>query len=93
MLRFGRLLVPPTLVVESVSVGHEDHDEETKRRWYAEVRVPNYWLLNPYQRSLECLVLKGDHYQIDQAGRGRERLRPKLFPGLVILMGGLWDEA
>lgn len=91
-LRFGRFLVPPTLVVESISIGHEDHDQETKRRWYAEARVPHYWLLNAYRRSLECLVLKGKAYRIDQAGRDRDELRPSAFPGLVIPLGELWDE-
>jgi Uma2 family endonuclease len=91
-LRFGRFLVPPTLVVESISIGHEDHDQETKRRWYAEARVPYYWLLNAYQRSLECLVLKGKRYRVDQAGRDRDEIRPSAFPGLVIPLGELWDE-
>lgn len=43
-LRYGRLLVPPTLVIESIviesiSMGHADHDRETKRRWYARPRA------------------------------------------------------
>src|SRR6185312_5528785 len=34
-----RILIPPTLIIESVSPGHERHDEKTKRRWYAEFGV------------------------------------------------------
>lgn len=30
-----RILVPPTLVIESVSEGHEAHDRKTKFAWYA----------------------------------------------------------
>ena len=89
-LRFGRLLVPPTLIVESLSLGHEDHDRETKRRWYAEARVPNYWLVDAYQRSLECLVLEQDAYRVDQLGRGNDDVRPSAFPGLVIPLAELW---
>src|SRR5687768_7990096 len=33
-VRRTRILVPPTLVIESISPGHERHDEQTKRRWY-----------------------------------------------------------
>src|SRR5579862_2711709 len=31
-----RILIPPTLIIECISPGHEQHDERTKRRWYAE---------------------------------------------------------
>ena len=90
-LRFGRMRVPPTLAVESVSIGHEAHDRETKREWYAVARVPNYWILDPYARSLECLVLDGADYHVDQAGRDNDELRPSLFPGLVLRLGELWE--
>jgi Uma2 family endonuclease len=36
-----RILIPPTLVIESISPGHERHDERTKLKWYAEFGVPN----------------------------------------------------
>ena len=89
-LRYGRLRVPPTLIVESLSPGHEDHDADTKRQWYAQARVPNYWLLDGYARSLECLVLEGDRYRTDQAGRNTDEVRPALFPGLVVPLASLW---
>lgn len=89
-LRFGRVLVPPTLIVESLSLGHEEHDRETKRRWYAEVGVPNYWLLDAYQRTLECLVLENGVYRVDQAGREADHVCPTAFPGLTIPLAELW---
>src|SRR5207248_9019084 len=49
-LEFGRLLIPPTLIIESISPGHEAHDRELKRAWYADAGVPNYWLFDAYQR-------------------------------------------
>lgn len=81
---------PPTLVIESVSEGHERHDRVIKRRWYAERGVPNYWILHTFERSLECLVLDGASYRTDQAGRNEDELRPSLFPGLVIPLSDLW---
>ncbi len=89
-LKYGRLLVPPTLAVESISLGHEAHDEETKLRWYEEFGVPNYWLLNGYTRTLRCLVLDNRKYRIDQEGRDEAELRPSLFPGLAIPLEDLW---
>jgi Uma2 family endonuclease len=89
-VEFGRLLVPPTLLIESVSMGHESHDRETKRRWYAEFAVPNYWVLDAYQRTLECLVLEGDAYRLDAAGREKQTVRPAVFTGLEIELAPLW---
>jgi Uma2 family endonuclease len=90
---YGPIRVPPLLIVESTSVGHEDHDRETKRGWYAEAGVPNYWLLDATARSLECLALAGAAYETDVAGRGSDVLQPRLFPGLEIPLAFLWSDA
>jgi Uma2 family endonuclease len=89
-LKFGRILVPPTLIIESISVGHELHDRDVKRRWYAEAGVPNYWMMDAEARSLECLVLEGKDYRLDQSGHADAEVRPTAFPGLVIPLGRLW---
>jgi Uma2 family endonuclease len=91
-MRYGRILVPPTLIIESLSIGHEAHDRVTKRRWYAEAKVPNYWLLNAHDRSLVCLALDGTDYRTDAEGRDRDEVRPGLFPGLAIPLARLWAE-
>jgi Uma2 family endonuclease len=85
-----RILIPPTLVIESISPGHERHDERTKRRWYAEFGIPNYWILDGFTRSLKCLVLRAGEYQVDCEGRDKDELRPALFPELTIPLGQLW---
>ena len=92
LLRYGRILVPPTLIIESISRGHEDHDRVTKRGWYAEMKVPNYWLLNYFDQSLQCLVLEGGDYRVDASERGDQEVRPRLFPGLVIPLAKLWAD-
>lgn len=91
-LTYGRILVPPTLLIESISIGHEKHDEVLKRGWYAKAGIPNYWIFNPFGKSLTCLVLKGDEYRTDQAGKNNAKLCPSLFPGLVIHLGQIWRE-
>jgi Uma2 family endonuclease len=90
--RRTRLLVPPTLIIESVTPDHELHDRRTKRRWYAEFGVPNYWLLDAFDHSLECLVLEGSDYRVEAIGRNDDELRPSLFPGLVIGLRELWGD-
>src|SRR4051794_21525825 len=84
------LTLPPTLVIESVSRGHELHDRRTKRKWYAEFGVPNYWIVDAYQKSLECLILAGTDYRTDQLGHESEQLTPSAFPGLTIALAAVW---
>jgi Uma2 family endonuclease len=87
----GRLRVAPTLIIQSVSRGHELHDRRTKRLWYAEAGVAHYWIFDVYQQSLECLILDKGSYRIDQSGQGPAELRPTLFPGLTLQLSQIWD--
>jgi Uma2 family endonuclease len=80
----GRVRIPPTLVIESVSPGHERHDYVVKRRRFAEFGVPNYWIVNRTDRSLLCLCLEGSAFVEDVRAQGDQPLRPAAFPGLVI---------
>jgi len=87
-----RILVPPTLIIESVSPGHEQHDRRTKLRWYAEFRVPNYWILDAFEKSLACWVLDGDTYRVEASGGNADQVRPGVFPGLVISLADVWRQ-
>jgi Uma2 family endonuclease len=83
-------LVAPTLIIESISIGHESHDRELKRTWYAEAGVPNYWLFDAFDRSVDALVLDGKSYRTDCIARNEEEFRPSLFPGLVVQLKSIW---
>jgi len=85
-----RILIPPLLIIESVSPGHELHDQRTKRRWYAEFGVANYWILDAYARSLQCLILRQGDYAIDVAGEKDDQIAPSAFPGLRLNLAELW---
>jgi Uma2 family endonuclease len=86
------LRFPPSLIIESVSRGHERHDRVTKRRHYAEFGVPNYWILDAFEKSLECLVLKNSQYEQNAFGQGDAEIRPSLFPELVVPLKNVWGK-
>ena len=88
--KYGRVRVAPALVIESIGPGHEAHDRKTKRRWYAEAGIPHYWMLDGYEKMLECLVLENGTYRREQIGRATDAVRPSLFPNLVIPRGNIW---
>jgi Uma2 family endonuclease len=66
--------VTPALIIESISVGTEQHDRRTKRAWYAEAGVPHYWLLSHADRSLICLRLVGSDYVEAAQGAAPEEI-------------------
>ena len=82
--RLTRLTLPPLLVIESVSLGHERHDREVKRRHYAQFGVPNYWIVDVGLRSLDCLRLRDGVYVEDATAHDVGELSPTAFPGLTI---------
>jgi len=85
------LTLPPTLVIESVSQGHEDHDEVTKRRWYAGFGIPHYWIVDGFARKLDCLRLNGSAYDLQAAGTQNDIVEPPAFPGLKIPLREVWE--
>lgn len=88
----GRIRVAPRLVIESVSPGHERHDRLTKRRIYTGFGIPNYWIVDPMRRSLECLVADGNDFRDGGSGRDADIVRPSAFPGLEIPLAQLWRD-
>jgi Uma2 family endonuclease len=86
-----RILVPPTLVVESMSPGHEVHDTRTKKAWYADFGVPHYWIVDAYQKTLECFSLSDGKYASTNKGRGNQVLRRLPFPGVAIALREIWE--
>jgi Uma2 family endonuclease len=86
----ARILVPPSIVIESLGPGHERHDRDVKRKWYAEFGVSHYWLLDAYERTLELLVLRAGAYEVAATARDDGEVLPPSFPGLAIPLGQVW---
>jgi len=80
----------PDLVVEVVSPSSQRYDRVTKLRWYAQLGVPEYWLVDPQARTLERLVLREGAYVIAASLAEDETFRPESFEGLEIPLAKLW---
>ena len=80
----------PDLVVEVVSPSSRRYDRVTKLGWYAQLGVPEYWLVDAGARTLERLVLRDGTYAIADALGGDDVLRPSSFEGLEIALARLW---
>ncbi|MGO8991686.1 MAG: Uma2 family endonuclease [Polyangiaceae bacterium] len=78
------------LVVEVVSPSSRRYDRVTKLRWYAQLGVPEYWIVDPEGRTFERLALRDGAYVIAASCEGEELFRPESFEGLEIPLGKLW---
>ena len=80
----------PDLVVEIVSPSRQRYDRVTKLRWYAQLGVPEYWLVDGAAKTLERLVLREGTYAIAASLAEDETFRPESFDGLEIPLSKLW---
>jgi Uma2 family endonuclease len=86
-----RILVPPTLIIESISPGHELHDTRTKKAWYCEFGAPNYWIVDAYKKTFECFSLNGKKYSLQTKGKENQTLKRLSFSDLVIPLQEVWE--
>ena len=74
----------PDLAVEVLSPSTRSRDLNIKRRRYAHFGVPEYWPVDPDNRTIRPLKLDGDRYvERGTLGVGEELTTP-LVPGLII---------
>jgi len=84
----------PDLVVEVISPSSRRYDRGEKLRWYAQILVPEYWIVDHETRTLERLVLDADgRYAIAETLADDDVFEPPSFPGLSIPLGELWVDA
>lgn len=85
----GKLRQPPLLVIESVSLGHERHDYDTKRQMLEEFGVENYWVINAKEEAVLCLRRRDGRYVEEQATAGGV-FTPAAFPGFSVKLADLF---
>lgn len=65
-----------------------------KLRWYAELGVPEYWIIDAEAKTLERLVLRDGSFVIaaslDATDGSENTFRPESFQGLEIQLEKLW---
>jgi Uma2 family endonuclease len=81
----------PDLVVEVISPSSTRYDRVTKLRYYAQLGIPEYWMVDPGARTVERLVLADASYVIAGSCSDSEPFRPASFDGLEIPLAKLWE--
>lgn len=83
-----KILGPPNLVVEIMSPSTASNDLELKRRLYERNGVGEYWIVDPHDHNVRCLVLQDGGYA-DQPVHANE-LRLVGLPEVTINLASIW---
>jgi Uma2 family endonuclease len=78
------VLGSPDLVIEILAEQTKERDRRDKRKIYAESGIPEYWIVDPEEESVEILIWSEIGYiSAGTAGKG-SRLSSVLFPDLKL---------
>ncbi|MEO1332464.1 MAG: Uma2 family endonuclease [Myxococcota bacterium] len=75
------------LVIEVVSADDPRRDTVTKRREYAKAAIPEYWIVDPMQRTIQVLTLENDTYALHGTFGASDHATSVLLPGFAIDVG------
>ena len=86
-------MVPPLFVAEAVSPGDEStsnykRDYVWKRQQYAELGIPEYWIIDPHRGKVTVLLLADGSYE-EKVYVDGEQVESKVFPMLVVTVNDL----
>ncbi|HEY1341110.1 MAG TPA: Uma2 family endonuclease, partial [Bryobacteraceae bacterium] len=87
----GYIHSAPQLIVEVLSPGNTRAEREEKLRDYAELGVPEVWVLSPEPRTIEVLHLENGAYR-RAAVLAEGTLEPRSFPGVSITIADIWPK-
>jgi Uma2 family endonuclease len=74
----------PDWVAEVISPGSKKLDTETKMLEYAQVGIPEYWLLDPKRETIRVYVLKDATYELHSTYKRGEVAQAQTIPGFQI---------
>ena len=89
--RRDRYWLGADLVVEVVSPDDPARDLVQKRRDYATVGIPEYWIVNPLDETITVLTLRGDSYTTHGVFRRGDRATSVVLPGFAVDVSADFD--
>lgn len=90
-----RLTGPPALFIEVVSPGSDNsrRDRVDKLRLYSKHGVPEYWIVDPGNLTVEQYVSHGSSLKLNQTlQREEERLSSAAIPGFSCLLSQIFNR-
>lgn len=75
---------PPDIVIEILSPSTAATDRGRKMQMLARYGVPEYWIVDPYERRVEVYWLDGDKYSLAHRAAGGDVVQSTILPDLSI---------
>ena len=79
----------PDLVMEVLSPSNPSHDRSLKHELYAEAGVPEYWIIDPLERTVEIHVLRAGSYILLERFGEDETARSELLEGFAVTVSAI----
>jgi len=79
------------MVVEIVSPSNQKLDTKVKRDEYAEVGIPEYWIVDPKKETITVLRLEGEAYAEHGVFRRGEIATSVLLEGFAVEVSAVLD--
>jgi Uma2 family endonuclease len=83
---------PPDWVAEIISPGSRELDEEVKLAEYAQAGVPEYWLVDPENRTIRVYTLQGEAYILTSTASLGQVARSATIEGFEVPVGGVFGK-
>ncbi len=83
---------PPDLAVEVLSRSTEVRDRGRKMQLLARFGVPEYWIVDPVQNTLEVYALRGVEYDLAGVYDHTQHVISPTLPGLSFAAGRIFEE-
>jgi len=80
----SRVIGAPDLVIEVSSPGTVGHDRDKKKHAYARAGVPEYWIVDPWSRTIEVLTWEAGNYYSQGVFEGKAVLPSKIVPDFLV---------
>lgn len=90
-LQKKRIVGIPDLAVEVISPSSAAYDRLVKYNVYERMRVPEYWLVNIDEQTIEVFVLEADTYSSLGVFQGDQSLVSRIVPEITIPVSQLFN--
>ena len=81
----------PELIIEVLSPSENKRRRERKLEHYAQIAVPEVWIVSPEGETVEIRLLHDGKYTVDKIV-SEGTIEPTRFPGVKISIAEIWPE-